>query len=144
MPMHNASETTLRNVKRFHNPGSTLRLMVAASLGSEQPFSTRSQLGWRPTQRGANMMPRLCGILTSPLLVIFMPSCFVFRLKPKAVYHYVLKMGGFKTATISYFYRWNLFSFYHRRVSVNNYMCSSFFILTEILIRTDCLLLYCT
>lgn len=29
MLMHNASETTLRNVKRFHNPGSTLRLMVA-------------------------------------------------------------------------------------------------------------------
>lgn len=30
MLMHNASETTLRNVKRFHNPGLTLGLMVAA------------------------------------------------------------------------------------------------------------------
>lgn len=29
MLMHNASETTLRNVKRFRNPGATLKLMVA-------------------------------------------------------------------------------------------------------------------
>lgn len=30
MLMHNALETTLRNVKRFHNPGSTLKLMVVS------------------------------------------------------------------------------------------------------------------
>lgn len=44
MLMHNASETTLRNVKRFHNPGLTLGLMVANLMDSSSLSVPKAEL----------------------------------------------------------------------------------------------------
>lgn len=78
MLMRNASETTLRNVKRFHNPGSTLRLMVATVWEASSPLVLQSAWKKADTQR--------CGCVESSHLHFWWFGgfrVFIIRLKPK-------------------------------------------------------------
>lgn len=88
MLMHNASETTLRNVKRFHNPGSTLRLMVAAFWEASSLLVLHS--AWKKAQHRNKHDAAVMWSLHISTFGDFRAFVFCHQADTKAIYPYVL------------------------------------------------------